>query len=441
MDQLQTDRRTNNTFPAIMRVFKFGGASVKDADAVRNITTILASCKDEPLVVVVSAMGKTTNALEQVVRSWYSGDGKYQEHLSTVRTYHNSILNELFPDTSHPVYDAVNNHFVEVEWVLEEEPLREFDFCYDQVVSAGEMISTRIISAFLKQSGIAASWLDARDCVRTDNTYREGKVDWEVTEQQVAAAIKKHWTSGNVVITQGFVGGTSENYTTTLGREGSDYTAAIFAYCLNAESVVIWKDVPGVLNADPKFFKDAQKLERISYLDAIELAYYGASVIHPKTIKPLENKSIPLFVKSFVVPTLSGTAIGKDYETKPLIPSFIFKTDQVLLSISAKDFSFIAEESLSKIFSVMADMGTKINLMQNSAISFSVCVDFDPIRTPALITELKKEFKVLYNDGLQLYTVRHYFPSTIEMLTEGREILLEQRSRHTAQFVVRKPAP
>jgi len=422
-----------------MRVFKFGGASIKDAAAVRNVTSILSEQPDEPLVVIISAMGKTTNALETVVQSWYKHDGKCLELLNGVKDFHFQLIEELFADTKHPIYDLVNNIFVETEWALEEDPKRGYDFSYDQVVSAGELLSTRIIEAFLELSGIRASWVDARDCIRTDNTYREGRIDWAVTEQQITEVVTSSWKNASIIVTQGFIGGTSENYTTTLGREGSDYTASVFAYCLNAESVVIWKDVPGVLNADPKFFKDAQKLERISYLDAIELAYYGASVIHPKTIKPIENKSIPLYVKSFLNPSQQGTAIGRDFQTKPLIPSFIFKTNQVLVSISAKDFSFIAEESLSRIFTLMANIGIKINLMQNSAISFSVCMDNDPLRIPELITALKKDFKVLYNDDLQLYTVRHYYPSTIEMLTEGSEILLEQRSRHTAQFVVRKP--
>ena len=421
-----------------MRVFKFGGASVKDAPAVKNITAILTNYPGEPLVIVVSAMGKTTNALEDVVRSWYTRDGKCLEHLSRVKDFHFKIMDELFKSKAHPVYNQVNNHFVEIEWVVDEEPLRDFDFYYDQVVSVGEMISTRIISAYLAQEGLKNDWIDARDCIRTDNHYREGKVNWEITERQIKERLVPVLHTSGMAITQGFIGGTSENYTTTLGREGSDYTASIFAYCLDAESVIIWKDVPGVLNADPRYFADAQKLERISYLDAIELAYFGASVIHPKTIKPLENKSIPLHVKSFVNPGLQGTAIGKDYQTKPMIPSFIFKVNQLLISISAKDFSFIAEESLSRIFTLVAEMGVKINLMQNSAISFSVCVDNDPIKTPAFIAELRKEFKVLYNEDLQLFTVRHYYPSTIEMLTEGKEVLLEQRSRNTAQFVVRK---
>jgi aspartate kinase len=422
-----------------MKVFKFGGASVRDADAVRNIVRILQEFRDDNLIIVISAMGKTTNALEAVVEAFYRKDGSVKSKFDDVRNFHLDILNDLFPDRTHKVYNLVNNLFVEIEWVLEDEPEREYDFTYDQVVSFGELISTRIVSEFLNDQNLPATWLDARDVVRTDNTYREGKVDWDYTAKVIPTQVNKLFKSkSGFIITQGFIGSTSENYTTTLGREGSDYTASIFAFCMNAEYVIIWKDVPGVLNADPKFFSDAQKLERMSYHDAIELAYFGASVIHPKTIKPLENRDIRLYVKSFMNPELSGTIIGKDLETKPLIPSFIFKDNQMLVSISAKDFSFIAEHNLSGIFALFAQSGIKMNLMQNSAISFSVCIDNDTQKVPALLDSLMQEYKVLYNQDLQLYTVRHYYPSTIDMLTTGKEVLLEQRSRHTAQFVTRQ---
>lgn len=418
-----------------MKVFKFGGASVKNAEAVKNVCAILKRFPDEPLTVVVSAMDKTTNALEKVAHAYYQKNGKASDLLNEVRTFHINVMKDLFADAAHPVYDLVNNLFLEVDWILEETPSKGFDFCYDQIVSAGELISTRIISEYLKICGIENQWMDARDLIHTDNTYREAGVDWELTCRQTTTLLSN---IRGITITQGFIGSTSENFSVTLGREGSDYTAAILAHCLDAEAVYIWKDVPGVLNADPKYFNDAQKLDRMSYHDAVELAYFGASVIHPKTIKPLENKDIPLYVKSFIHPEQTGTMIGKDVQTKPLIPSFIFKDNQMLLSISAKDFSFIAEESLSKIFGLFAKYGAKINLMQNSAISFSVCIDHDPQKTAPLIDELMIKYKVLYNSGLQLYTVRHYYPSTIEMLTTGKEVLLEQRSRHTAQFVTRE---
>ncbi len=426
-----------------MKIFKFGGASVKDVESVKNVSAILKLFPGEPLVVVVSAMAKTTNALEKVVKAYCSGSDESAALLNEVKSFHAQLLEQLFPDANAEVYTKVNNYFVEIEWVLEEEP-REYDFVYDQIVSFGELISTTIISYFLDGLGIANRWVDIRDCLLTDNTYREGKVNWEESAKRVKAIIPDLINERNpIVITQGFIGATSENYTTTLGREGSDYTAAILAHILEAESVTIWKDVPGVLNADPKFFNDAQKLEQLSYHDAIELAYYGASVIHPKTIKPLENKNIPLYVKSFLHPQAKGTVIGKDLQTKPQVPSFIFKSDQVLISIAAKDFSFIAEENLSSIFSCFADLGVKMNLMQNSAISFSVCIDDDAFKTPKLIELLKKDYWVRYNAGLQLYTIRYYYPSTIETLSQGRDILLEQRSRTTAQIVMKeaeKPA-
>jgi aspartate kinase len=423
-----------------MIVFKFGGASVKDADAVRNVCNIIRGYESNQLVVVVSAMGKTTNALELVVQARFSANDipTAKQYLQVVRDFHHKIAAELFVDKSNPVFDRMNNVFVEIEWCLDDDISKGYDFIYDQVVSSGELLSTIIVHEYLQSQGLRFAFSDARDLIRTDNHYREGRVQWEETVSKTTAQVKGMFAAGHTgVITQGFIGCTSENYTTTLGREGSDYTASILAYCLDAKSVYIWKDVPGVLNADPKHFPNAQKLESMSYHDAIELAYFGASVIHPKTIKPLENKGIPLHVKSFVDPKLSGTVIGKDYQTKPLVPSYIFKDNQMLVSISAKDFSFIAEDHLSTIFSLFAQANVKINLMQNSAISFSVCIDNDSRKVPDLLETLKSRFKILYNEGLQLYTVRHYYSSTIESLTHGKEVLLEQRSRLTAQLVLR----
>ncbi len=422
-----------------MKVFKFGGASVKDAEAVKNVASIIKKYDGEKLVIVISAMGKTTNGLEKVVNAYYYKNDDAGKCLDEVKKYHFDIMKKLFkPD--HSVFTTVNNFFVEVDWVIEEEP-RSYGFVYDQIVSIGELVSTAIVSAYLNDCGIKNKWIDARSCIQTDNHYRSGNIDWPLTVKLVNdVVIASMKDNTNNLIVQGFIGGTSENYTTTLGREGSDYTSAIFAHCLNAESVTIWKDVAGVLNADPKYFDDAQKLEQISYHDAIELTYYGATVIHPKTIKPLENKNIPLYVKSFIKPDSAGTVIGKDLPTKPFIPSYIFKSDQVLISIEAKDFSFIAEESLSKIFGIFAKAGAKIHLMQNSAISFSVCVDNDPFTLPDLLTELKKEFRVWYNENLLLYTIRHYNQFTLDKLAKDREILLEQRTRNTAQLVVRDVA-
>lgn len=415
-----------------MKVFKFGGASVKDANAVRNVGNILKRFQGERLTVVISAMGKTTNALEEVAKAWFYKSGNPKEKLQVVIDYHNTILADLFPDKNHPVYQDVNTIIGSVDWALEDEPIKDFDFEYDQIVSAGELISTKIVSHYLNAEGIANTWVDARDIIQTDNTYRDAKVDWALTEKLANEVVGG---DGTIALTQGFIGCTSENFTTTLGREGSDYTAAILAYCLNAESVTIWKDVPGVLNADPKFFPDAQKFDNLSYHDSIELTYYGATVIHPKTIKPLENKKIPLLVKSFINPELSGTLIS-EAPMQPHMSSYIFKINQVLISILPKDFSFIAEENLSEIFRVFHTFNIKTNLMQNSAISFSVCID-DGARLENLLGELKKSFKVRYNKGLQLITIRNA-KEGFDNVLKDKTPLLEQRTRTTAQYVVQQ---
>ncbi len=421
-----------------MKIFKFGGASVKDAESVKNVAAILSLFKNEPLVVVISAMGKTTNALEKVVNAFYYKKKDIKEAITGVKDFHFKILDGLGFRTDHDIFHQIENAFTEIEWVMEDGIAKGYAFIYDQIVSQGELMSTKIMSAYLNENGFSNKWVDARDIIQTDNTYREGKINWELTESLIMKKIPPGDINNIIFITQGFIGATSENFTTTLGREGSDYTAAILSFCLNAEEMVVWKDVPGVLSADPKYYSDAVKLQEVSYLDAGELTYYGATVIHPKTIKPLENKSIPLRVRSFLNPKENGTSVGNYSNTKPLVPCFIFKTNQILLSISAKDFSFVAEDALSKIFKTFADHKVKINLMQNSAISFSVCADNDEFKIPALIEELHKDFKVLYNDNLRLVTVRHYFPSTIDTLTKEKTILLEQRSRHTAQLVMKE---
>jgi aspartate kinase len=415
-----------------MHVYKFGGASVKDANAIENVASIVKTYS--PTVVVVSAMGKTTNALEAVVNAGFYKEGDAKALLQKVKLFHNEIMLQLFAPEDE-VFTTVNNFWVEIEWALEEEA-RSYAFLYDQIVSIGELVATTIIAAFLNLQGIKTKWIDARSFIQTDNNYRQAQILWPQTIAQVQHNLLPVAQQQTVVLTQGFIGGTSENYTTTLGREGSDYTAAIIAYCIDAQAVTIWKDVPGVLNADPKFFTDAQKLEQISYHDAIELTYYGATVIHPKTIKPLENKGIPLYVKSFVKPESSGTVIGKDLQTKPFIPSYIFKNNQVLISIGSKDFSFIAEAGLSHLFGLFAQAGVKINLMQNSAISFSVCVDDDVFVLPQLIETIKKDYRVRFNNGLVLYTIRHYNQFTIDKLLQKGTTIVEQRSRNTAQFVL-----
>lgn len=423
-----------------MRVFKFGGASVKDAEGVKNVLTILSQFRKESLVVVVSAMGKTTNALEKVAQSYWNQDGNVKELIQDVHAFHFNVIDELGFSADHPVRGEVENSFVEIDWLVEETTSKTFAFVYDQIVSHGELMSTHIISAYLNLHECKNEWLDVRDVLQTDNSYREGNVDWALTEQLIKSKVKALMLKNNIVVTQGFIGATSENFTTTLGREGSDYTAAIFSYCLDAQEMIVWKDVPGVLSSDPRYSDDAIKLDQISYHDAIELTYYGATVIHPKTIKPLENKNIPMRVCSFTSPMDKGTVIGDFPATRPLVPCFIYKFNQILFSISAKDFSFIAEDHLSRIFNIFSSHSIKINLMQNSAISFSVCVDDDSFKIPLLIQELQKEFKVLYNSNLKLITVRHYYPSTIDQLIKGKDLLMEQRSRQTAHVVIRDTA-
>lgn len=419
-----------------MQVFKFGGASVKDAQAIRNVADVLSLFPDAELAVVISAMGKTTNALEKLAHAFFYKTEDAEALLEEIKAYHLNICKELFPDSHHAIFTELENTFVELHWAIEDEPTHGFDFEYDQIVSMGEIISTKIISAYLNHAGIKNTWVDIRGVIQTDNTYREGKIDFELTGSLVDKLLLPQLRSSRVVITQGFIGGTSENFTTTLGREGSDYTASVLAYCLNASAVTIWKDVPGVLNADPKWFSNTKKIDELSYHDAIELTYYGATVIHPKTIKPLQNKNIPLYVKSFLQPKESGTVI-RDGEKRLNIPSYIFKVNQVLISIQPKDFSFIAEDNLSDIFDLFSQHGVKINLMQLSAISFSVCCDDDHSRVHALVEKLQGLFKVLYNAGVELMTVRYYTQETLDTLTQKKIILLEQRSRFTVQMVMK----
>ena len=418
-----------------MQVFKFGGASVKDADAVKNVAEILKKFAGQETIVVVSAMGKVTNGLEELVNAYFNKEGNPENSLQKIKDYHNVILNSLFPNKNHPVYNDIENSFVEINWIIEEEPVTNYNQVYDQIVSMGELISTKIIAAYLAEVGIKNKWVDARGIIQTDNTYREGKVNYELSEKLVNEQFLPTIKQNKIVVTQGFIGGTSENFTTTLGREGSDYTAALLAYFVNAESVTIWKDVPGVLNADPKWFKNTKKIDELTYHDAIEFTYYGASVIHPKTIKPLQNKNIPLYVKSFLSPADNGTVISNSDKRLP-IASYIFKINQMLISIQPKDFSFIDEHNLSLIFDEFSRYGIKIHLMQNSAISFSVCIDEDPAKTEPLIAELQQQFKVLYNSGLELLTIRNYDQQTITKLTENKAVLMEQRSRNTLQMVL-----
>ncbi|TWI98064.1 aspartate kinase [Mucilaginibacter frigoritolerans] len=418
-----------------MLVFKFGGASVKDANGIVNLANVVKRYEGEQLLIVVSAMGKTTNALEKLTKAYFNGNDNLHNIFNEIKKYHYDIIEMLF-NTPAPIFDDVANTFVEIDWIIEEDPQDEYDYIYDQIVSIGEMVSTRIVSAYLNKVGLKSQWLDVRGYIHTDNTYREGQVQWEKTSQSIHKDIPALLQKG-IVVTQGFLGGTSENFTTTLGREGSDYTASIFAASLGADSVTTWKDVPGILNADPKFFKDTVKFDELTYAEAIEMTYYGASVIHPKTIKPLQNAKIPLFVKSFTDPEADGTVIKEDGINKFIKPVIILKQNQVLLSLSAKDYSFISENHLSSIFGLFAQSQVKVNTMQTSALSFSVCFDFYEERFNRLLQNLQQDFKVKYNQGLTLITVRHHSPDALKELTNGKQILLEQVSRNTVQMVVK----
>ena len=415
-----------------MKVFKFGGASVNSTAAVRNMAEIVGAYKGEPLVVVVSAMGKTTNMLEQLV----PGVRPVEEHpalLEQVHSYHLQIIQGLFPNTDHPVYKDFDRLFTQLQEQTAH-PATNYNYDYDQTVCYGELISTTIISHYLRSTGLENKWVDIRQVVRTNNHYREGIVDFDTTQK--ASKVFQE-TDSMMYVTQGFIAGTSDGHTTTLGREGSDYSAAILSYCLDAESMTIWKDVPGFLNADPKYFADTVKIEQIPYNEAIELAYYGASVIHPKTVKPIQNKNIYLHIKSFVTPETDGSVIGPFETIKPLTPLYIFKNNQTLLSVLPKDFSFIAEDNLQTIFAALAELNIRVNLMQNSALSFSLCIDDNELLLEQLRQRLASQFLLRYNRGLQLITIRYYTQQIIDTIVAGRPILLQQRSRTTTQLLVK----
>lgn len=417
-----------------MKVFKFGGASVKDAAGVHNVANVLKRFPSDDLLIVVSAMGKTTNALEEVVWGYCEGT-PVGEKVEALRSSHLVVLAEVAPDDVAAAAELVL-HFNRLNDFLKTAPTGQRDRDYDQIVSQGEVWSTLIVSAHLKHAGLANTWVDARNVVRTDATFRSAHVDWEASTQRAESLLGSVAGTPKRIVTQGFIGGTADGATTTLGREGSDFSAAIFAYLLDAESVTIWKDVPGMFNADPKRFPDTKLLSHISYREAIELSYFGASVIHPRTLQPLQKKQIPLYVRSFVDLDAPGSTIDDRSENDSLIPSFIIKPGQVLISITPRDLSFIVEENLSGIFRTFAQHGVRINLMQNSALAFTVCVDNDN-RVKPLVLDLRSEYEVRWNEELELVTVRHYDDATLAKLTQGKEVLVEQRSRSTARFVVK----
>ncbi|MBK7148247.1 MAG: aspartate kinase [Bacteroidetes bacterium] len=421
-----------------MQVYKFGGASVKDADAVKNVTSILAQNNFNEKVVVISAMGKTTNELEQVIQQYYAGKESWQAALQGVLDKHLLIIDQLYADADKAkAVDDVKQLVAATAKFLSENTSRNFNYIYDQVVSLGEYISTTIVSDYANSIGLANTLLNVKEVLFTDNAYTEGKVDFPKTETAIRHKVAELVKSG-FVITQGFVGCTPEGFATTLGREGSDYTASIFAYSLNAERMTVWKDVEGIMNADPKEFPDAQFISELTFHEAIEMTYYGASVIHPKTIKPIQNKNIPLEVRSFVNSSKRGSVISANANTNFLPPIIIWKRGQVLLSFSAKDFSFIAEEHLSKVFATFAENRLRINMMQNAAISFSIAVDFKKEKIDNAIAQLQNDFSITSNDGLSLLTIRHYNQGIIDKLTKEKDTLLRQMSRTTIQVLLRE---
>lgn len=416
-----------------MQVFKFGGASVKDAKGVKNLVNVLNKTGYKNTLVVVSAMGKTTNALEKVIANYFDNKGELQSSLQEVIKFHNGILLDLFDNEQHAVYKKITALFNELTAFMDRNKSPDYNFVYDQVIGYGELVSTTIVSEYLNDVGLKNQWLDVRDFIKTDNYYRSAHVDWEASQERIATQFNR--TQLN--ITQGFLGSDANNFTTTLGREGSDYTAAIFAYCLNAQSVTIWKDVPGVLNADPRYFENAHLLNKISYREAIELAFYGASVIHPKTLQPLQRKEIPLFVKSFLQPENKGTMVCKEAGLDPQIPCFIVKKNQVLISLSSLDFSYIVEDNISEIFKLLHLYKMKVDVIQNSAISFSVCVDNMYKNLEKLLQHLKAKFKVTCTENVSLYTIRHYNELAIKQLEKDKEVLLKQLTHETMQIVTK----
>jgi aspartate kinase len=418
-----------------MKVFKFGGASVRNADAFRNVAEIMSAYRSEPIVLVLSAMGKTTNALEGIVSALFEAPEKCTSLIDDLEKSHLEVCEALFEDSSE-IREVIGKITGYLKARLAASADTDYGQAYDQFVSVGELLSTKIISHYLKSKGIENDWMDARKLVMTDKNFTEAKVDWAATERAILKEFEKIGQK-KLWITQGFIGGTEDNFITTLGREGSDFTAAIFANILDAEEVVIWKDVPGVLNADPKHFSGTEKLPNISYREAIELTYYGASVIHPKTLKPLQNKSIPLTVRSFDELSEKGSLINENGDKDKLLPSYIFKDDQLLISISTKDYSFVLEEQLSDIFGLFSKHKVKMNIMQNSALTFSVSVDNKKEKVGALLEDLRKKYTVKYNEDILLLTIRHYDEATIRELVKGREVLLEQKTRETIRFLLK----
>ena len=416
-----------------MRIYKFGGASVKDAEGIKNLFSIMKQEGFDKTLLIISAMGKTTNAFELVVTNYFENKNELQYSINQIFEFHNTVLLELFLDKNHEVFNEIKLIFDNLKVFLKRNKSPNYSFVYDQVVPYGEILSTKIISAFLNLSGVKSNWLDSRELIKTDSNYRDADIDWKLTQKNISENIDKK----KLNITQGFIGSNQNNFNTTLGREGSDYSAAIYAYCLNAQSLTIWKDVPGVLNADPRVFKNPILLDYISYTEAIELAFYGASVIHPKTLQPLQKKEIPLFVKSFLNSKGKGTAISRGIKIKPEVPCFIVKRNLNLLKLSSLDFSFIVEENISEIFQVLHENKMKVDLIQNSAISFSVCIYDKFNRLKELLSILKATFKVECVENVNLFTIRHFNEKSSDKILKNNELILEQRTDDVLQLIVK----
>ncbi|WP_395625508.1 aspartate kinase [Daejeonella sp.] len=419
----------------MIKVFKFGGFAVSNAESVKNLVKIISFYTNEQILIIVSAMGKTTDALEKLCKAYVEASEDTQEILTSIKQFHESVMLELFESKNHPVFDEIANTFVEIEWMLEDDPHPNYDFNYDQIVSIGEFLSSRIVAAYLNKNEINTKWVDARDFIHTDNTYREGVVDLNKT--QLSMPVLKNILKTQFVVTQGFIGGTSENFSTTLGREGSDYSAAIFASGLQAESLTVWKDVPGIMNADPRLFPNAQKYDELPYSEALEMAYYGATVIHPKTIKPLQNANVPLYVKPFLSPEEEGTRIDSLAKLNTDIAAIIVKDNQMLLSISTKDFSFIDEPILIYLLQCISQANIKLNMMQRSALSLSICFNQDEGKFNKLLNILREKFNCKYNQELSLLTVRHFKKENLDAICSGKTIIMEQFSRNTAQIILK----
>ena len=413
-----------------MKVFKFGGASIKDISSIKNILKIISTYNEDRLVIVVSAMGKTTNALELVVHNYFNNKENLQASISEVYNFHSEIINNLF-EKSHPIFSDISKSFEKLNSFIKANKSPSYSFVYDQIVSLGELLSSRIIHHFLLNNNINCSFIDARNCIKTNSKYRGAKVEWNITNKK----IKDYISDSKIIVTQGFIGSDKNNFTVTLGREGSDYSAAIFAYVLNAESLSIWKDVPGLLNADPKFFSNTKLLNQISYSETIELAFYGASIIHPKTLQPLQKKEIPLLVKSFKNPQSKGTIISKGIDIEPLVPCYIFKQNLILLKLSSLDFSFMVEDNISDIFKELHKFKMKVDVIQNSAISFSVCFFDKYNKIKELIKNLEGKYKIDLHKNVSLFTIRHFDEKSIKKISNNRKLLLEQRTEKTVRLI------